>query len=111
MDYLKFGSNNNNNTKIINPIDLTAIKENVQSDAYEYAEEYLADIEWIHHNCFVYFSGKKSISMILVRTKGVDDIPFDQMFLPIDFRKSQIHKGSHEASGILFERAEIHEKL
>lgn len=57
LDCLRFGSNNSNTTNIINPIDLTTIKNKVTSNAYDCFEEYLIDIEWIYHNCFVYFSG------------------------------------------------------
>lgn len=58
LDYIKLGSNNNSCLKIINPIDLSTIKQNIQSNVYECQYKYLLDIEWIHHNCFVYFSGK-----------------------------------------------------
>ncbi|XP_055306301.1 uncharacterized protein LOC129570629 isoform X2 [Sitodiplosis mosellana] len=46
----------NDNRKIINPIDLNEINANIQSNTYNSLEACIADIEWIHHNCFVYFS-------------------------------------------------------
>lgn len=47
----------NDNKKIINPIDLNEINQIIQSSGYNSLEACIADIEWIHHNCFVYFSG------------------------------------------------------
>ncbi|XP_055307299.1 zinc finger MYND domain-containing protein 11-like, partial [Sitodiplosis mosellana] len=38
---------------IVNPIDLTKIKENIGT--YNSFEHFLADIQWIVHNCFILF--------------------------------------------------------
>ena len=56
MGCWKFESSDNR--KIINAIDLSEINANIQSNLYNSLEACIADIEWIHHNCFVYFSGK-----------------------------------------------------
>lgn len=56
MGCWKFDLNNNN--KIINPIDLSIVNEKVMSRDYNTLVEFLVDIEWIYHNCFIYFSGE-----------------------------------------------------
>lgn len=47
----------NNNSKIINPVDLNGVNDKVLSRDYKTLDNFLADIEWIHHNCHIYFSG------------------------------------------------------
>ena len=43
---------------IVNPIDLNKIKQNI--DTYTSFEHFLADIQWIAHNCFILILGKFS---------------------------------------------------
>lgn len=59
LDFQKFGKCNNNNNcdKIINPMDLSTIKEKITSNEYEWIEECSIDIEWICHNYCVFFEG------------------------------------------------------
>lgn len=56
MDCWKAGTNGEN--KVINPIDLSRINERIESHDYSSLDEFLIDLEWIHHNCHVYFSGE-----------------------------------------------------
>lgn len=49
---------NANGSNIINPVDLNRINERVESKDYNSLDEFVVDIEWIHHNCHVYFSGE-----------------------------------------------------
>lgn len=55
MDCWSAGTNEN---KIINPVDLNRINEKIESKDYSSLDEYLIDIEWVRHNCHVYFSGE-----------------------------------------------------
>lgn len=90
LDYLTFGSNYNN-TKIIHAMDLSTIKENVRSNAYECLEEYQVDIEWIYHNCFVYYSGKLAVKPNLYYNS------FTQLFLYY----TENHKFTSNAADLL----------
>lgn len=56
LECLKLSTNNN--TKIIKSMDLTEVREKITSNAYDCIEECLDDIEWIHHNCYIYFTGE-----------------------------------------------------
>lgn len=58
LNCLEFSANNN--AKVIKPMDLTVVKEKITSNAYESMEECVNDIEWIYHNCFVYFTGENA---------------------------------------------------
>lgn len=56
MGCWKFESNDNK--KIINPVDLTEINDNIRSSAYKSLEACISDFEWLYHDCVIYFSGE-----------------------------------------------------
>lgn len=72
LDFQKFGCGGSKNYNdiddiIINPMDLTMIKEKIASNEYKWIEECLIDIEWICHNYSVYFHGEhKEFLMIFI---------------------------------------------
>lgn len=42
-----------NENKLINPIDLDKIKEKVEANEYKTPEEFFVDIKWAQHNVFI----------------------------------------------------------
>lgn len=49
---------------IVNPIDLPKIKEKVKS--YKSLDEFFADVQWIVHNCKVFYKGDFFVRFLIV---------------------------------------------
>lgn len=58
LEHLECWKSQQSGKKLVNPIDLNGINDKIKANAYQTIEEYLVDLEWVHHNCHVYFSGE-----------------------------------------------------
>lgn len=46
---------------LVNPISLFAIQSKIKRCEYKSSEEFFADLQWIYHNCLIYYPGELTV--------------------------------------------------